>query len=171
MISVELLRNLLGGARRRALEALIGLICAGFLGFVAWIGGQMTWRVRFQNVPSLDISISWIYLAIPVGATLAAIAVLARWCAGEEAEAPCATTRRADRSQRIQADHAMSQLMIVSMLIFFGLSVPVAVSIGLASLAGSAPPTCPGWWWPSSYTPRWTSTRWWRFPSSSWPAT
>ena len=96
MISVELLRNLLGGARRRALEALIGLICAGFLGFVAWIGGQMTWRVRFQNVPSLDISISWIYLAIPVGATLAAIAVLARWCAGEEAEAPCATTRRAD---------------------------------------------------------------------------
>ena len=30
----------------------------------------------------------------------------------------------------------MSQLMIVSMLIFFGLSVPVAVSIGLSSLAG-----------------------------------
>ena len=30
----------------------------------------------------------------------------------------------------------MSPLMIVSMLIFFGLSVPVAVSIGLASLAG-----------------------------------
>jgi len=30
----------------------------------------------------------------------------------------------------------MSQLMIVSMLIFFGLSVPVAVAIGLASLAG-----------------------------------
>ena len=30
----------------------------------------------------------------------------------------------------------MSQIMIVSMLIFFGLSVPVAVSIGLASLAG-----------------------------------
>ena len=171
MISVELLRNLLGGARRRALEALIGLICAGFLGFVAWIGGQMTWRVRFQNVPSLDISISWIYLAIPVGATLAAIAVLA---AGAPAKKPRPLAQRRaglTRSQRIQADHAMSQLMIVSMLIFFGLSVPVAVSIGLASLAGSAPPTCPGWWWPSSYTPRWTSTRWWRFPSSSWPAT
>ena len=112
---------------------MIGLICAGFLGFVAWIGGQMTWRVRFQNVPSLDISISWIYLAIPVGATLAAIAVLARWCAGEEAR-PLAQRRAGlTRSQRIQADHAMSQLMIVSMLIFFGLSVPVAVSIGLAS--------------------------------------
>ncbi|BEG79066.1 TRAP transporter small permease [Achromobacter xylosoxidans] len=88
MISVELLRNLLGGMRRRVLEAVIGLICAGFLGFIAWIGGQMTYRVRFQNVPSLDISISWIYLAIPVGATLAAIAVLARWCAGEEEDVP-----------------------------------------------------------------------------------
>ncbi|MCR2698078.1 TRAP transporter small permease, partial [Salmonella enterica] len=53
MISVELLRNLLGGMRRRILEAVIGLVCAGFLGVIAWIGGQMTYRVRFQNVPSL----------------------------------------------------------------------------------------------------------------------
>ncbi|WBX89977.1 TRAP transporter small permease [Achromobacter mucicolens] len=88
MISVELLRNMLGGKRRRVLEAIIGLICASFLGFLAWIGGNMTYRVRFQNVPSLDISISWIYLAIPVGATLAAIAVLARWCAGDEEVVP-----------------------------------------------------------------------------------
>ena len=46
----------------------------------------MTWRVRFQTVPSLDISISWIYLAIPVGATLAAVAVLLRVAAGSTAE-------------------------------------------------------------------------------------
>lgn len=30
----------------------------------------------------------------------------------------------------------MSQLMILSMLIFFGLSVPVAVAIGIAALTG-----------------------------------
>ena len=30
----------------------------------------------------------------------------------------------------------MPQLMVVSMLLFFGLSVPVAVSIGLASMLG-----------------------------------
>ncbi len=30
----------------------------------------------------------------------------------------------------------MSQLMVVSMLLFFGLTVPVAVSIGLATMAG-----------------------------------
>ena len=52
MISVELLRNLLGGARRRALEALIGLICAGFLGFVAWIGGQMTCACVSRTCPA-----------------------------------------------------------------------------------------------------------------------
>ena len=64
----------------------MALVCTGFLGFLAWIGGQMTWRVRFQTVPSLDISISWIYLAIPVGATLAAVAVLLRVAAGSTAE-------------------------------------------------------------------------------------
>lgn len=78
MLGVELLRTVLGPLYRRWLEWTVSLVCAGFLGFLAWIGGQMTYRVRFQTVPSLDISISWIYIAIPIGATLAAIAVLAR---------------------------------------------------------------------------------------------
>ncbi|MDQ8033369.1 transporter [Bordetella genomosp. 1] len=88
MISVEMLRNALHGRARRALEWAIGIVCMLFLGAIAWIGGQMTWRVRFQNVPSLDISISWIYLAIPVGATLAVIAVLARLARHEEEDVP-----------------------------------------------------------------------------------
>ena len=88
MISVEVLHNLLHGRRRRLLEHLIAIICVAFLVFLAWIGGNMTYRVRFQNVPSLNISISWIYLAIPVGASLAAIAVLARWLLGADEPAP-----------------------------------------------------------------------------------
>jgi len=88
MISVELLHNLLKGRKQRLLEHLIAIVCIGFLVFIAWIGGQMTYRVRFQNVPSLDIPISWIYLAIPVGASLAAIAVLARWILGADEPAP-----------------------------------------------------------------------------------
>jgi TRAP-type C4-dicarboxylate transport system permease small subunit len=85
MLGVDLLRNLLGRLQRRWLQLLNGLIaltCTGFLGCLAWIGAQMTWRVRFQTVPSLDIPISWVYAAIPVGATLAAIAVLARYAEG-----------------------------------------------------------------------------------------
>lgn len=88
MIAVDLLRNTLGARARRGLDLVIALVCAGFLGFLAWVGAQMTWRVRFQNVPSLDIPISWIYAAIPIGATLAAIAVLARWLAGPDQPAP-----------------------------------------------------------------------------------
>ncbi|OZI74304.1 TRAP transporter small permease [Bordetella genomosp. 12] len=88
MISVELLRNALSGRARRGLEHAIGLICTVFMVVLAWIGGQMTWRVRFQTMPSLDISISWIYLAIPVGATLAALAILARWARNEEDDIP-----------------------------------------------------------------------------------
>jgi len=83
MISVEVLRSALG-ARRRWLDGLVALACIGFLVFMAWIGAQMTWRVRFQTMPSLDISISWIYLAIPVGTGLAALAVLARWLEGPD---------------------------------------------------------------------------------------
>lgn len=88
MISVELLHNLLQGRKRRLLVHLIAIICVCFLVFLAWIGGHMTYRVRFQNVPSLNISISWIYLSIPVGASLAAIAVLTRWLLGADEPAP-----------------------------------------------------------------------------------
>ncbi|MEI2417731.1 TRAP transporter small permease [Orrella sp. JC864] len=88
MIAVDVLRSVLRARGQRVLELLVALVCAGFLGFLAWIGGQMTWRVRFQNVPSLDIPISWIYVAIPIGAALGAIAVLARWLAGPDQPAP-----------------------------------------------------------------------------------
>lgn len=82
MLSVEMLHGYLGPRNKRWLEHLILLICVTFLGFMAWVGAMMTWRVRFQSMPSLEISISWIYLAIPVGATLAIVAVIAYWAEG-----------------------------------------------------------------------------------------
>ncbi|GAB2883967.1 TRAP transporter small permease [Paralcaligenes ginsengisoli] len=82
MLSVEMLHSVLAGRKKRWLEHLLMLISVGFLVFMAWVGSEMTWRVRFQNVPSLNISISWIYLAIPVGTALAALAVIVRWAEG-----------------------------------------------------------------------------------------
>lgn len=79
MLSVEMLHGLLKGRAKRWLEHLILLICVSFLGFMAWVGAQMTWRVRFQTLASLDFSISWIYVAIPVGMGLAIVGALARW--------------------------------------------------------------------------------------------
>jgi len=84
MLSVEMLRNLLRGAALRWLEHAITLVCAAFLGFLVWVGASMVWRVRFQTMPSLDVSVSWVYLAIPVGAGLAILGVLARWLEGSE---------------------------------------------------------------------------------------
>ena len=77
MLSVEMLHSMLGQRNRRWLEHLIFCICVGFLGFMAWAGGQMTWRVRFQTMPSFDMSISWVYVAIPIGMILAMVAVIA----------------------------------------------------------------------------------------------
>jgi C4-dicarboxylate transporter DctQ subunit len=82
MLCVEMLHTVLKGKLQRWLEHVVALICVCFLGFMAWVGGQMTWRVRFQTVPSLDISISWIYVAIPIGMVLAIIGVVAAWSEG-----------------------------------------------------------------------------------------
>ena len=82
MLSVDLVHNLLAPHRARVLEHVVLLIVVGFLGFLVWIGAEMTWRVRFQTMPSLGVTISWVYLAIPVGATLALFGALAYWAEG-----------------------------------------------------------------------------------------
>ncbi|AEC21559.1 putative inner membrane transport protein [Pusillimonas sp. T7-7] len=82
MLSVEMLHSFLGPRNKRWLEHVILVICVAFLGFMAWAGGQMTWRVRFQTMPSLEFSISWVYISIPIGMVLAILAVVAFWAEG-----------------------------------------------------------------------------------------
>lgn len=82
MLSVEMLHSVLGPRNKRLLEHLILAITVSFLGFLAWVGGQMAWRVRFQTMPSLEVSISWVYIAIPIGTVLAILAVVAFWAEG-----------------------------------------------------------------------------------------
>lgn len=82
MLRVELLHGLLRGASQRRLETLIALVSTVFLGMLVWVGSEMVWRVRFQTMPSFDVSISWVYLAIPVGSGLAMLGVMARWLEG-----------------------------------------------------------------------------------------
>ena len=79
MLGVDLLHNLLAPHRARLLEHLVLLIVAGFLVFLAWVGVDMTWRVRFQTMPSLAVSISWVYVSIPIGAVLSLWGALACW--------------------------------------------------------------------------------------------
>ena len=82
MLSVEMLHELLKGKAKRILEHIVLVIVVGFLGFLAWVGIQMTQRVKFQTMPSLEVSISWVYISIPIGASLAIIGVIAYWAQG-----------------------------------------------------------------------------------------
>lgn len=82
MLSVEMLHSVLRDRKQRILEHIVMAVTVGFLGFLAWIGVQMTSRVRFQTMPSFDVSISWVYVSIPIGAVLAIIGVVAFWAQG-----------------------------------------------------------------------------------------
>lgn len=80
MLGVDALRNKLSEyGYGRILEHLVLLIVAAFLIFLLWIGINMTWRVRFQTMPTLGVSISWVYASIPTGAALSLLAVFSHW--------------------------------------------------------------------------------------------
>jgi TRAP-type C4-dicarboxylate transport system permease small subunit len=49
-----------------------------FLSILVWTGWQMVGRTAHQQLAGLEIPISWVYLALPIGGTLAALAVLVR---------------------------------------------------------------------------------------------
>ena len=79
MLKVDVLNTILPPKGRRIIFHFANFMCAAFLGFLTWIGIDMTYRVRFQNIAGLEFSISWIYAAIPIGSALALIAVLVYW--------------------------------------------------------------------------------------------
>ncbi len=42
-----------------------------------WFGINLTWRVRFQSFAAMEMSMAWAYAALPVGALLCILAVIA----------------------------------------------------------------------------------------------
>ena len=84
MLRVDVINTFLSNKARRIVRHMANLLCAIFLGLLAWIGGNMAYRVRFQSIAGLDFSISWIYLAIPVGCAIALIALLVQWFSKED---------------------------------------------------------------------------------------
>jgi TRAP-type C4-dicarboxylate transport system permease small subunit len=56
------------------------MICTlTFLVILVWFGLDVVQRVRFQTLAGLEISISWAYAAIPVGAFFGILAVIANF--------------------------------------------------------------------------------------------
>lgn len=79
LVSVDLMLRLSKGTWRRVVRALISVSSLAFLGVLLWFGIDLAWRVRFQTFASMEISMAWAYAALPVGAALAIVAVLAQY--------------------------------------------------------------------------------------------
>ena len=79
LVSVDLLYRLARGRRRRVLEGLIALATLALLGVLVWFGIDLTGRVRFQNLAGLEIPVSYAYAAIPAGALVSMLAVIAHF--------------------------------------------------------------------------------------------
>jgi len=79
LVSVDLMLRLSHGTWRRIVRLIIVTVTLVFLALLAWVGYDLAWRIRFQTFASLPISISWAYLAFPVGATFSALAVIANY--------------------------------------------------------------------------------------------
>lgn len=77
LVSVDLMLRLSRGWWRRAVRGLITLCSLAFLGVLLWFGIDLAWRVRFQTFASMELSMAWAYAALPVGAALSIVAVLA----------------------------------------------------------------------------------------------
>ena len=79
MVSVDLMQRLSRGWWLSTVRAIVVVVTVVFLVCMIWYGIDLSWRVRFQTFASMDLSMAWAYAAIPTGAALSLIAVLAQW--------------------------------------------------------------------------------------------
>ena len=78
VIAAEVVMRNVPLALGRALQILAGATSFVFLSILVWTGWQMVQRTAAQQLAGLEVPISWVYLALPIGGTLAALAVLVR---------------------------------------------------------------------------------------------
>ncbi|NCT99551.1 MAG: TRAP transporter small permease [Comamonadaceae bacterium] len=77
LVSVDLMLRLSRGAWHHTVRWVITLVNLGFLGVILWFGIDLVTRVRFQTFASMELSMAWAYAALPVGAALGMVAVIA----------------------------------------------------------------------------------------------
>lgn len=76
LVSIDVARRHSRGALRRALEAAALACSLSLMGVLLWFGWIMAERVQFQEMAGLEISMSWGYAALPVGAAFAILGAL-----------------------------------------------------------------------------------------------
>ena len=78
MITAEVLVRALPRAIGKAMQIFAGVLSMIFLGILVWTGIDMVGRTQLQMLAGLEIPIAWVYLVLPLGGSLATLAVLVR---------------------------------------------------------------------------------------------
>ncbi len=79
LVSIDVAHRYSGGALRRSIEAAALACSLSFMGVMFWFGWTMAQRVQFQEMAGLEVSMSWGYAAIPLGAVFAVVGALAHF--------------------------------------------------------------------------------------------
>jgi TRAP-type C4-dicarboxylate transport system permease small subunit len=79
LVSIDVAHRYSGGAVRRAIEAAALACSLSLMGVMFWFGWIMAERVQFQELAGLEVSISWGYAAIPIGAVFAMVGAVAHF--------------------------------------------------------------------------------------------
>jgi TRAP-type C4-dicarboxylate transport system permease small subunit len=91
LVSIDVAHRVSRGVLRRALEAAALAASLSLMGVMFWFGWTMAQRVQFQEMAGLEVSMSWGYAAIPVGAVFAMVGAVAHFLDRRSTELEAAT--------------------------------------------------------------------------------
>lgn len=78
MVCVDILHRKGGPAMKRGLDWLVAVAALTLIGFMIRYGFDYAWRARVQTISGLEsLSMTWAYLAVPIGAVFCMIGVVA----------------------------------------------------------------------------------------------
>ncbi len=79
LVSIDVAHRYSIGGVKRGLEASALACSLSMMGVMAWFGWIMAERVQFQEMAGLEVSMSWGYAAIPLGAAFSVVGVIAHF--------------------------------------------------------------------------------------------
>jgi TRAP-type C4-dicarboxylate transport system permease small subunit len=78
MVAVDVVHRLAGRTGKRALDLVTAAGSLVLIGFMIRYGFDYAWRARVQTISGLEsFSMTWAYLAVPIGALFCVLAVVA----------------------------------------------------------------------------------------------
>jgi TRAP-type C4-dicarboxylate transport system permease small subunit len=78
-VSIDMAHRYSRGRIRRGIEAAVLAANLSLMGVLFWFGWIMAERVKFQEMAGLEVSISWGYAALPIGAAFAVLGALGQF--------------------------------------------------------------------------------------------